>query len=59
MSAYPPEKAGQPGAHTLAYRQTEESGKDALSDEEAVSDTKPSDVRPTLLARHLGGPSCS
>ena len=46
MSAYPPEKAGQAGAHTLPNRSTgaTDDSRDYLSDEEAVSDTKPSDV---------------
>ncbi|MCJ1430942.1 hypothetical protein MMC27_000292, partial [Xylographa pallens] len=47
MSAYPPEKAGQPGSHVLPARTTT----GTMSDDEAVPDANPSDTAGMLQER--------
>ncbi|MCJ1419724.1 hypothetical protein MMC32_006080 [Xylographa parallela] len=47
MSAYPPEKAGQPGSHALPTRTTT----GTMSDDEAVPDANPSDTAGILQER--------
>ena len=47
MSAYPPEKAGQPGSQALPTRTTGAT----MSDDEAVPDANPSDVNDARISR--------